>query len=114
MKVVPKIWGEERWIVNNNEYCGKQLILKAGFQSSLHYHKNKFETFYIHFGKVLFELEQDDGIQKFILLPEAIVDIHSRRIHRFTGLENSVIFEFSTYHDDADVYRLEESKKVGE
>ena len=27
--------------------------------------------------------------------------------HRFSGLENSVIFEFSTHHDEEDSYREE-------
>ena len=30
--------------------------------------------------------------------------------HRFKGLEDSVIIEFSTHHLDSDSYRLEESK----
>ncbi len=54
IKIVTKEWGEERWIVNR-DYCGKLLILKKGFRCSLHYHKNKDETFYVNKGKVLME-----------------------------------------------------------
>jgi len=32
--------------------------------------------------------------------------------HRFTGLENSEIMEFSTHHEDEDSYRDELSGKV--
>ena len=32
--------------------------------------------------------------------------------HRFTGLEDSEIMEFSTHHKDEDSYRDEESGKV--
>ena len=37
-KIVPKAWGEEVWIHNDEEYCGKILrFFKAGNKFSLHY-----------------------------------------------------------------------------
>ena len=51
-KEVKKKWGKEIWIVNR-EYCGKKLVLNKGFRCSMHFHKNKDETFYILTGKVL-------------------------------------------------------------
>ena len=27
MKFVPKGWGFEKWIVNNEEYCGKRKVM---------------------------------------------------------------------------------------
>ena len=55
-KEVQKVWGSEEWIVNR-AYCGKKLILNKGFRCSMHYHKNKDETFYILKGKVLMEID---------------------------------------------------------
>jgi len=46
VKHVEKVWGSEDWIVNR-EYCGKVLNLNKGFRCSMHYHKNKDETFYV-------------------------------------------------------------------
>jgi hypothetical protein len=40
-----KVWGEEQWLVNTGAYCGKRMLLKKGFQCSLHHHKIKDETF---------------------------------------------------------------------
>lgn len=106
-KEVSKIWGKEIWIVNR-DYCGKKLILKKGFQCSMHYHKLKDETFYILNGKVLLEI----GMKKQIMLPGDSMLIKPHQKHRFTGLEDSEIIEFSTHHDDSDSYRDEVSGKV--
>ena len=47
LNIVDKVWGREEWIVNNEKYCGKKLILKKGYSCSMHHHKIKDETFYI-------------------------------------------------------------------
>ena len=106
-KIVPKVWGSEEWIVNK-DYCGKKLVLKKGFRCSIHYHKNKDETFYILKGRVLMET---DG-KKQIMLPGDSIHITPMLKHRFTGLEDSEIIEFSTHHEEEDSYRIEESGKV--
>jgi mannose-6-phosphate isomerase-like protein (cupin superfamily) len=102
--VVPKVWGEEHWIVNR-EYCGKKLILKQGFRCSMHYHKVKDETFYVVKGRVLLETEAGD----YVMVPGDSRHIPQRLLHRFSGLEDSEIIEFSTHHEDADSYRTEPS-----
>ena len=51
-KHVPKGWGYEKWIVNNDKYCGKLLFFEPGKKCSWHYHQLKEETFYIHSGKI--------------------------------------------------------------
>ncbi|MCK5282717.1 MAG: cupin domain-containing protein [Nanoarchaeota archaeon] len=107
IKIVPKIWGEEKWLVNR-DYCGKLLILKKGFRCSMHHHKNKDETFYINKGKVFLEY---DG-KKTIMIPGQAQLIEPNKKHRFTGLEDSEIIEFSTHHEDSDSYRDELSRKV--
>ena len=106
-KEVKKVWGKEIWIVNR-DYCGKKLILNKGFRCSMHYHKLKDETFYLLSGKVLLEI----GIKRRIMLPGDSMLIKPYQKHRFTGLEDSEIIEFSTHHDDSDSYRDEVSGKV--
>ena len=101
--VHPKVWGEEHWIVNNGRYCGKKLILNKGWQCSLHYHKIKEETFYVASGLVRMEL----GGELHTLGPGTAVHILPRVLHSFAGIEDSVIFEFSTFHDEEDSYRIE-------
>ncbi len=106
-RTVPKVWGEEHWIVNR-DYCGKKLILKKGFRCSMHRHPIKDETFHLDTGSVFLEL----GEKEHILSPGDSVHIPTGSWHRFTGLEESVILEFSTHHEDDDCERRTESGPV--
>jgi len=110
MEKVEKVWGKEIWVVNNDLYCGKILILNKGYQCSLHYHKIKDETFYILEGKVLMQIENFTKV----MYPGEAIHIDPRVLHRFSGLEKSKIIEFSTKHFDEDSYRVEKSCKIGE
>ena len=109
---VVKEWGHEEWIVNNEYYCGKKLVLNKGFRCSLHYHKLKDETFYVLSGKVLFETEYKGEKKSRVLSPGDVAPVPIAMIHRFTGLENSEIMEFSTHHREDDSYRLEISGRI--
>lgn len=101
---VEKIWGEEHWIVNR-EYCGKKLVLRKGFRCSLHFHEVKDEVFYVIGGRVLLEC----GGEVRVLTPGDHHHVAPGARHRFWGLEDSEIIEFSTHHEDEDSYRLETS-----
>jgi mannose-6-phosphate isomerase-like protein (cupin superfamily) len=100
--VVPKSWGEEHWIVNR-DYCGKKLVLKKGHCCSLHFHRVKDEVFYVIKGRVYLEL----GNEQVVLLPGDHRHVPTGTPHRFTGLEDSEIIEFSTHHEDSDSHRIE-------
>lgn len=104
---VEKAWGHEEWIVNNDKYCGKKMFVKTGFRCSMHHHKVKDETFYIASGKVLLEMEDEGKKNQRVMLPGDIQHIKIGLWHRFTGLEDSEILEFSTFHMDEDSYRGE-------
>lgn len=127
-----KLWGWERLIVNNDTYCGKILRVVPGFQSSIHYHKNKTETFLAQEG--LLELELWDDIvsvgeftedlsrlkgpsQRVILWPGDSITLPPCTPHRFSAAgshEVAVFYEFSSHDDPEDSYRLEPSgPKVG-
>lgn len=106
-RIVTKIWGSEEWIVNG-EYCGKILKLNKGYRCSMHYHKNKEETFYLLSGKVLMEVEN----MKHIMTPGNTQLIRPNQKHRFTGLEYSKMIEFSTHYECKDSYRIELSGEV--
>jgi mannose-6-phosphate isomerase-like protein (cupin superfamily) len=101
---VDKVLGSEEWIVKNDQYCGKILNLDKGYKCSMHYHKDKHETFYLLEGRVLMEL---DGECSF-MDPGDIREIKPNQKHRFTGMEDSRIIEFSTHHEDSDSYRDED------
>jgi D-lyxose ketol-isomerase len=114
---VEKVWGVEEVIVNTHKYCGKLMWLKPGYQSSLHYHDIKDETFLCIEGSVWLEWLTPQGEYKTTLLTK-----HNRSAfrlmpgtpHRFWAAydEPALVVEFSTAHNDNDVTRLEESKKI--
>lgn len=99
---VPKVWGEEHWIVNR-EYCGKKMVLRRGFRCSMHLHRNKDEVFYVIRGRIL--LEMGDGER--IMGPGDHHHIPPGVEHRFWGLEDAEIIEFSTHHEEEDSYRVQ-------
>jgi quercetin dioxygenase-like cupin family protein len=109
---VEKVWGYEEWIANKPEYCGKKMTLRHGFRCSMHKHNIKDETFYIASGKVLLETEFEGKKETRLMTPGDIKHIKIGMWHRFTGIEDSEIFEFSTFHMDEDSIRKEPSGKV--
>lgn len=98
---VTKVWGEEHWIVNR-AYCGKKMLLRKGFRCSLHLHKEKDEVFYVASGRILLEL----GDGERVMGPGDHHHIPQGVEHRFWGLEDAEIFEFSSHHEDDDSYRV--------
>jgi quercetin dioxygenase-like cupin family protein len=100
IEIHPKAWGEEHWIVNK-EYCGKKLVLRKGYRCSIHWHKVKDEVFYVASGLVVMEING----AVFLLKPGMKQHINPGDKHRFTGLTDSEMFEFSTSHFEEDSYR---------
>ena len=64
MNFVPKGWGFEKWIVNNDEYCGKLLYFVKGRRCSWHYHVLKDEVFYVQSGKILVKFSEGDDLSE--------------------------------------------------
>ena len=108
-------WGYEVWIINTKKYCGKLLILRHGWKSSLHFHKKKDETFYIDNGTVYMETTNKAGnlVGKVMKIGES-VRIRPNSPHRFRSISKlAKVIEFSTHHLESDSYRIEESCKLG-
>lgn len=112
IKTVPKGWGKELWIHNDEKYCGKVLILNKGKRCSLHFHLKKHETFYISKGLVQMEIVENEDKKILIMRPGDALEIPPGLKHRFTGIEDSEIMEFSTEHFEEDSYRLEAGDQI--
>ena len=119
MKYVQKGWGYELWIQNSELYCGKLLHFVKGKMCSLHYHKEKDETFYVQSGKLLVfyiddwennpqvtEKKWEDVVESVILEPGDNFYVPPGRAHQIIALETSELFEFSTQHFDEDSIRI--------
>jgi quercetin dioxygenase-like cupin family protein len=109
IKFVPKGWGFEKWIVNNEQYCGKLLYFVKGKKCSWHYHNIKDETFYIQSGKLILFYGYDDDInlaQKKVLRKGDHFHVPVKLRHKIYALEDTEMFEFSTQHLDEDSIRV--------
>ena len=108
IELVHKGWGFEKWIVNNEEYCGKLLYFVKGKKCSYHYHKIKDETFYVQSGKILLRYGDDDdydNAKEIILNPGDKFHIYRGLRHQMEAIEDTEMFEFSTQHFESDSYR---------
>ena len=103
--ITPKVWGSERLIHNAGGYCGKVMRLDKGWRCSLHCHRVKDEVLHLHSGLVVFEINN----QEFMFTQGHSIHVRPGEYHRFSGLEDSVLFECSTHDDPADCHRLEPS-----
>lgn len=108
--VVKKGWGYELIWATNDKYCGKIMVFeKAGAKFSMHFHKEKDETWFVNSGKFKLryidtatatvyerELNEGDVWHNPPLLPhqlEALID-------------NSSMTEVSTPDSVEDNYRI--------
>ena len=109
MKFVSKGWGFEKWIVNNEEYCGKLLYFVKGKRCSWHFHKLKDEVFYLQSGKMIVYYSDHDDIassNQIILSKGDNFHVYRGLRHQMVALEDTELFEFSTQHFDSDSYRI--------
>jgi mannose-6-phosphate isomerase-like protein (cupin superfamily) len=109
VRIVPKGWGREVWIANGEHYCGKILEIQKGRKCSLHFHKVKNESFYLHSGRLIIRVKTapDAGeTEEFVLERGQCMDVPIGLVHQMEALEDAELFEFSTQHFDADSYRL--------
>jgi quercetin dioxygenase-like cupin family protein len=105
---VPKGWGEELIIENNDLYCGKLLIFKAGCKFSMHYHMIKDETWYVETGEFIYrwiDTETAD-VHEQKLVPGNVVRQLPGQPHQLEAITDGKIFEVSTQHFDEDSYRV--------
>jgi mannose-6-phosphate isomerase-like protein (cupin superfamily) len=107
--IEPKGWGREIWIVNNLLYCDKIVEIRKSKRCSLHYHKLKTESFYLHEGRLKIRVKEgvdSDLIDEFEIRPGDCMDVAPGLVHQMEALEDSELFEFSTQHFESDSYRL--------
>ncbi len=105
---IPKGWGKEMIITNNELYCGKILMFKKGCKFSMHYHLIKDETWFIAEGEFLYrwiDTETAD-IYEEELKPGDVVRQLPGQPHQLMAHTDGSIIEVSTEHFDDDSYRV--------
>lgn len=107
-KTVPKGWGEEIHIVNNDEFCGKILRFNQGARFSCHFHVKKREVFYITKGLLqMMWIDLETAAQHIDYYREGdIIEIPRLLPHQITALGAAELIEFSTPDSVSDSYRV--------
>ena len=105
---IPKGWGNELIIENNEMYCGKLLRFKGGCKFSKHYHMNKDECWYVEDGEFIYRWI-DTEIAEMNEVELKVGDVVRQRPgqpHQLEAIIDGTIFEVSTHHEDSDSYRV--------
>ena len=117
VKVVQKVWGVERHYHNDDGYCIKMMIVVPGYQSSMHCHVKKIETFVVMEGELDLAIEFPSGVTaSMIILPGESVTLQPGTWHRFRSANGKrvVFVEGSTHDDPLDTVRRNRSGKIRE
>ena len=105
---IPKGWGEEIIITNNELYCGKLLRFKEGAKFSMHYHMIKDETWYVNEGEFIYrwiDTETAELHEKYLYRGDVVRQLPGQP-HQIEAITSGEIFEVSTTHYDSDSYRV--------
>ena len=102
MKIM-KPWGYEIIIAHTDRYAGKILHIKAGEETSLHYHAKKKETIYLYKGAIKVETKNKTEILK----TGGSIEILPGALHREKAIIESELIEVSTPEIN-DIVRVED------
>lgn len=115
--LVPKIWGNELHLVNEEEYTVKVMKLEPGHNCSFHLHKNKKESFVLLQGELIIDFISTDKAQsKSFHIKEKFetITLEPMTIHSFRCPDNqkeeTVFLECSTKDEASDSYRFTKSR----
>ena len=115
---VDKSWGYEDIFVTNDKYCAKYLVFdKAGSKTSMHFHKDKHETWTVIKGSFLLRYIHTDIAEvkeRILTVPEPdarpihrIFPIDPLMPHQLIALDDgATMLEISTMDSVEDNYRL--------
>jgi len=105
-----KYWGRIETILSD-DVAAKRIFVEKGGQSSLEYHVEKRESYYIHSGllKVGLRIGRAENYS-IVMTAGDSYDVRPGVMHMRMGLEDTVIIEVSTRDNDADSYLVEDGQ----
>ena len=105
---VKKGWGSEEIWATNDRYCGKMMHFNKGAKFSMHFHREKDETWYVLSGKFIVRwINTDDATISERELDEGNTWRNSPLVpHQLVCIEAGTIIEVSTADSVEDNYRV--------
>jgi mannose-6-phosphate isomerase-like protein (cupin superfamily) len=105
---VPKGWGHELIWATNDRYCGKMMHFNTGARFSMHFHREKEETWYIQSGKFVVKWINTANAEQLEQQLAAGETWHNPPCmpHQLICLEEGTVIEVSTPDSVEDNYRV--------
>jgi quercetin dioxygenase-like cupin family protein len=105
---IEKGWGHEFIFATNELYCGKLMKFNKGAKFSMHFHKDKDETWYVMDGKFKLHMIRTDDASHYTydLVPGDVHRIYPLQPHQLECIEEGTIIEVSTPDSVADNFRI--------
>jgi mannose-6-phosphate isomerase-like protein (cupin superfamily) len=105
---VDKGWGNEYIFATNDLYCGKLLRFNEGSKFSMHFHREKDETWYVLSGEFIVRIINTRNAQtKDIVLKEGDTWRNEPcEPHQLICIQEGTIIEVSTPDSVEDNYRV--------
>jgi mannose-6-phosphate isomerase-like protein (cupin superfamily) len=106
--LVPKGWGSEYIWVTNDRYCGKFMNFETGGKFSMHFHRDKEETWYIQSGRFIVRWIDTDTAEPYEkeLRDGMIWHNEPCKPHQLECIEAGTVIEVSTPDSVEDNYRV--------
>ena len=105
-----KYWGRIETILSD-DVAAKRIFVQKGGQSSLEYHVEKSESYYIHSGLLRVGLRIGRAENHSLVMSAGeSYDVRPGVMHMRMGLEDTVIIEVSTRDSDSDSYLVEDGQ----
>ena len=106
--LVEKGWGSENIFISNDHYCGKFLNFNKDAKFSMHFHKEKLETWFVMTGEFYVDVidTKTASVNRMHLKPGAVWTNDLLVPHRVICIEEGTILEVSTPDSVEDNYRV--------
>lgn len=123
--VVQKGWGYELIWATNDKYCGKIMVFnKEGAMTSMHFHKEKDETWFVNSGKfkvryidtkdsMLYEKELNEGDTWYNppLMPHQLIALQAESSITEVSTPDSVEDNYRIGPGDSQMQQVEQNKE---
>ena len=106
--LVPKGWGGEYIWATNDRYCGKFMDFNTGAKFSMHFHREKDETWYVRNGRFIVRWidTKTAEVHEQELNEGAIWHNPACQPHQLICVEAGTVIEVSTADSVEDNYRI--------
>lgn len=106
--IVEKGWGYENIWITNDKYCGKIMHFNESAKFSMHFHKEKMETWYVLSGEFIVEYIDTKNASSHSVELHVGDTWHNDPLlpHRLICIKSGDILEVSTPDSIEDNYRV--------